>query len=64
MKKNIGTTDRVIRIVLGLLILFLGYYYQTWWGIVGIIPLATGLMGWCALYTMFGISTKKGSSEK
>ncbi len=64
MKKNIGTTDRIIRIILGVAILALGYYYQNWWGIIGLIPLATGLVGWCGLYTLFGMSTKKNESGR
>ncbi len=59
MKKNIGTTDRIIRIVLGLAILALGYYYGTWWGLIGLVPLVTGAVGWCGLYSIMGISTGK-----
>ncbi len=61
MKCNVGTTDRVIRIVLGIVILAAGYLYQSWWGLIGLLPLATGAIGWCGLYSLFHISTKKGS---
>ena len=64
MKKNVGTIDRIIRIVLGVAILALGYYYRTWWGLVGLIPLATGFAGWCGLYTILKISTRKGEPVK
>ncbi len=57
MKKNIGTTDRIIRVVLGLVIIGLGIYYGSWWGLLGLIPLATAAMGWCGLYSLFGLST-------
>jgi hypothetical protein len=55
--KNAGTTDRVIRVVLGLLILstvVMGP--QTYWGLVGLIPLLTGLIGYCPLYQILGFS--------
>lgn len=61
MNRNEGTTDRVIRIVAGLAVLVLGYFYQTWWGLIGIIPLLTGVVGWCGLYTVFDFSTKRNS---
>ncbi len=64
MKCNVGTTDRVIRIILGIVILAIGYVYQSWWGLIGLIPLITGAIGWCGLYSVFHISTasKKKSS--
>ncbi len=64
MKCNVGTTDRVIRIILGIVILAIGYAYQSWWGLIGLIPLITGAIGWCGLYSVFHISTvsKKQSS--
>jgi hypothetical protein len=62
MKRNVGTADRVIRIVVGLAILSLIFVLETnarWWGLVGLLPLATGLVGWCALYKPFGIDTSR-----
>lgn len=55
-----GTVDRVIRIIVGLgliAIVFVGP--KTPWGWIGLIPLATGLIGWCPAYRLLGISTKK-----
>mgnify|MGYP000411593365 FL=1 len=60
--KNVGSVDRVIRLVLGLVIIGVGYYYQSWWGAIGIVPIFTALIGWCPAYLHFGIitcSTKK-----
>ncbi len=57
MKCNVGTTDRVIRIILGIVILAAGYFSQSWWGLIGLVPLATGAIGWCGLYSVFHIST-------
>lgn len=61
MVSNVGTLDRILRVVFGLalLALALGYIpgYQNVLGWIGIIPLATGLLGSCPVYSIFGIST-------
>lgn len=57
MKCNVGMADRIIRIVIGLVIVALGVYFNSWWGIVGIVPLATGIFKWCPVYVPFKIST-------
>ena len=58
MKKNEGTIDRGIRILLGVVLLSLMFIGpQTLWGLLGIIPLATGLAGFCPLYTLIGLNT-------
>jgi len=60
MKKNIGSIERVVRIVAGAVVLSLAFVGpRTPWGYLGIIPLATGLIGWCPPYALFGISTCK-----
>ncbi len=59
MKKNVGTVDRIIRIVLAVVIAALGIYFKSWWGLLAVVPLATALIGWCPLYVPFGISTCK-----
>jgi len=59
MKCNVGTIDRLIRIILGLVIAILGIVFDSYWGIIGIVPLATGLFKWCPLYMPFKISTTK-----
>jgi hypothetical protein len=56
--KNVGTIDRVLRIVVGLAlisIVFIGP--QTPWGWIGVVPLATALMGFCPLYSLLGIKS-------
>ena len=63
MKKNIGSADRTIRIVLGIVIILLGIIFQSWWGLIGIIPLFTALSGTCLLYIPFNISTLKKKAE-
>lgn len=59
MKSNVGKIDRTVRIVAGLIILILGLIYKNWWGLLGLIPLVTGFIRWCPLYSPFKISTKK-----
>ena len=60
MKANVGGVDRVLRIVLGLVLIGLAATGTVgWWGWLGIVPLATGLVGWCPPYAIFGISTCK-----
>lgn len=58
MTKNEGTSDRSIRIVVGLGVLSLAFIGpQSPLGYVGIIPLLTGLVGYCPLYSLLGFST-------
>lgn len=57
MKVNVGSADKIIRIVAGVAVIGWGVYAQNWLGAIGIIPLATAAMGWCPLYSVFGIKT-------
>ena len=58
MSRNEGTLDRTLRIVLGLVLLSLVFIGpKTMWGLIGIVPLATGLVGVCPLYSVLGIRT-------
>jgi hypothetical protein len=62
MTTNVGTADRVIRVLIGLVLLSLVFVLESnarWWGLVGLLPLATGLAGWCAFYKPFGIDTSR-----
>ncbi|MGC8594280.1 MAG: YgaP family membrane protein [Candidatus Kryptoniota bacterium] len=60
MKKNVGTADRWIRIVIGLVLLSLVFFGpKTAWGWLGLIPLLTAFVGFCPLYLPFKISTRK-----
>ena len=55
---NEGTLDRALRIAIGIALLSLAFLGpKSAWGFLGLIPLATGLMGFCPLYRMLGIST-------
>jgi len=61
MNRNAGNGDRIFRVIAGVLILAAGIYFKSYWGIVGLIPLLTAVIGWCPLNVPFGISTKKNS---
>jgi hypothetical protein len=58
MKSNVGGIDRVLRIVLGLVLIGLAATGTVGaWGWIGIVPLATAALGFCPLYTVLGFST-------
>ena len=59
MKRNIGKTDQIVRIVIGVGIILIGVFFKSWWGAIGIIPIITAAIGWCPAYLPFGISTYK-----
>lgn len=63
MKCNVGKIDKILRLVLGLAIIAVGLYFKSWWGAIGIVPIATGLCGNCPLYAPFGISTCKTENK-
>jgi hypothetical protein len=59
--KNVGSIDRLLRIVAGIVLLSLFFIFpDTWWRyvtLIGVVPLLTGLMSSCPLYSLFGLST-------
>ncbi|WP_221801538.1 YgaP family membrane protein [Oceanobacter mangrovi] len=57
MQCNVGKSDKVFRVVLGLVILAIGLMSHSWWGLIGLVPLATAALGWCPAYMPLGIST-------
>ncbi len=60
--KNVGAIDRTARIVVGVVLVLLAAVpsaYHTPWGWLGLVPLATALLGWCPAYTLLGIRTCK-----
>ncbi|MBM3398171.1 MAG: DUF2892 domain-containing protein [Betaproteobacteria bacterium] len=63
MTKNIGNTERIIRIVGGLVLIALAATGTVGaWGWLGLVPLATGLTGWCPPYSLLGINTCKNKN--
>lgn len=64
LPQNEHSIERAVRIVLGLVLLSLTVVGpHTLWGLVGIVPLLTGAIGSCPLYTLFGFSTRAASSK-
>lgn len=59
MKMNVGKTDKIIRLLLAVTIGISGLYFKNWWGLLAIVPLLTGLLSFCPLYTITGINTSK-----
>lgn len=57
MSCNIGKGDRIFRIIVGIVVLGAGFYFKSWWGLIGLIPLGTALMRFCPLYLPFRINT-------
>ena len=63
MTKNIGNIERVVRIVGGLVLIALAATGTVGvWGWLGLVPLATGLVGWCPPYSLLGINTCKNKN--
>lgn len=59
MNQNEGNVDRVVRVLVGSVLLSLVFFGpHTWLGLLGIVPLLTGLVGFCPLYRVFGMSTR------
>ena len=58
MTRNVGDIDKGMRIVAGLVLLALGWFGPLgWWGLIGLVPLATGLIGNCPVYSLLGLNT-------
>ena len=59
MRRNIGTADKIIRVLAGLTLLVLGIALNSWWGAIGVLPVLTAFVGICPAYIPFRISTCK-----
>ncbi|MBW3020240.1 DUF2892 domain-containing protein [Candidatus Woesearchaeota archaeon] len=64
MECNVGGADRHLRIIFGVLIIGYGMYIGSWLGLIGLIPLLTGITRKCPLYVPFKISTYKKSNPE
>jgi hypothetical protein len=63
MKKNMGSLDKNLRLVVGIVILLVGYLYSSWWGLIGLIPIITSLTSFCPAYLPFNMSTMKKDKQ-
>ncbi|HMT10313.1 MAG TPA: DUF2892 domain-containing protein [Ignavibacteria bacterium] len=59
MKANVGSSDKIIRIILGVVIIAAGFYFKSWFGLIGIVPLLTAFVSFCPLYSVIGVNTCK-----
>ena len=57
MTKNVGGIDKILRIVAGIALIAWALTGGPVWAWIGVVPLATGVMGWCPAYTLFGMNT-------
>lgn len=58
MKVNIHSAERLVRIVIGAVLVSLAFWGPAnYWFLLGLVPLLTGLIGWCPPYALLGIST-------
>jgi hypothetical protein len=68
MKANVGSIDRVLRVIVGIGLLSVMFVLEgsaRWFGLIGVIPLGTALIGYCPLYSILGVSTCRiGGREK
>ncbi len=57
MCKNVGGIDKTLRIIVGIIIIAIGVVNSSLLGVIGLIPLLTGIIGWCPLYIPFKINS-------
>ncbi len=57
MKCNVGGADRALRFIAGIAIIGAGLWFQSWWGLIGLVFLTTATLKWCPVYLPVGIST-------
>lgn len=63
MKINVGSVDRTLRLVAGVGLAIGGVIFESYWGLIGVVLLATAVFRFCPVYSAFRISTCKNESE-
>ncbi len=64
VKKNVGNMDAIFRVITGMLVLFAGLYFNSLWGLLGIVLIASGSLSFCPVYRVFGIQTCSTNVER
>ena len=64
MKTNVGKTDRNLRLLIGVGLIATGAFMGSWWGLIGIIPIATATIRWCPAYEPMGLNTCESEADK
>lgn len=59
IRPNIGESERVVRVLIGIAIIAIAIFYNSWWGLLGLEVLATGIFGWSPIYKLSGMSRNK-----
>lgn len=57
MTRNVGNTDRIVRLILGIAVIVAGLAFQSWLGALGLILIGTAVVGFCPIYTLVGLNT-------
>lgn len=64
LKKNVGNTDSIIRVLVGALIVVLGLYFENFWGFLGFILVFSGAVSFCPIYRLIKMETTKPNIER
>lgn len=64
LKKNVGYLDSVLRVILGVIIVTAGFYYNTYWGLLGLILVISGAVSYCPVYRILGMETTLPNIER
>ena len=59
MKKNVGKTDKIIRYIVGVVVLSAGYYFSSWLGLIGIVIMLPAIFGSDPFYNLINMNTNK-----
>ncbi len=64
LKKNVGYLDSVLRVILGAIIVSAGFFFDTYWGLLGLILVFSGGVAYCPVYKVLGKSTMNPNLER
>ena len=64
MKKNVGKVDMIIRLIIGVVIASFGVVYQSWWGLLALLPFLTAFINYCPFYSVLGCRTCSDKEAK